>query len=611
MMNAMCGIVGYTGRRNAANVLLDALSGLEYRGYDSAGLSVFEDEGIVTVKSQGRLEQLARRVQEGKSLCGTCGIGHTRWATHGEPNDVNAHPHVTEKLSLVHNGIIENYLQIRLKLQGEGCQFISRTDTETAARLLHRLYDGDPIRAITKACAHLEGSYAFAVLFADRPGEIYAARRNCPLIVAKGEGENFVASDIPAILQYTRTYVLLDEGDIAKVTSEKISIWGQNGTVKTPELHTAQWTVEQARKDGYAHFMLKEIYEQPKALRDTLHPRVMDGLPAFDDADDIPDGFWRQFERISIVACGTAWHAGMLGKRLIEGLARMPVECEIASEFRYGNPLIGRNTLVILISQSGETADTLAALRLAREAGATTLAIVNVTGSSIAREADYVIHTFAGPEIAVASTKAFSVQLGVMYLAAIKFALAGGVCRPDEARRLVKGLLEAVEASSRVFGLNDAIRERARDYISLRDLFFLGRGLDYALAMEGSLKLKEISYIHCEAYAAGEMKHGTISLISPGTPVVALATQEALLPKTISNVRETISRGAKVLLLCKEGCRPEGELANACLFLPRLDDLFMPVVGIIALQLLAYHTAVLRGCDVDKPRNLAKSVTVE
>lgn len=593
-------------------MLLNALSGLEYRGYDSAGISVFQDGKIATVKSCGRLDDLKNKIAaQDVHFHGTCGIGQTRWATHGEPSDVNAHPHFTEKLSLVHNGIIENHLQIKLKLQAKGCEFVSRTDTEVAARLLDRLYDGDPLAAIIKACSILEGSYALAIMFADRPGELYATRLGCPLIAAKGDGENFIASDIPAILEYTRSYILLEEGGIAKVTSNNITIYDAKGAVCVPEIQQAQWTVEQAQKNGYDHFMLKEIHEQPKALRDTVHPRVEDGLPAFDNADDIPEGFWRQFDRVFIVACGTAWHAGMLAKSLIERLARIPVDCDVASEFRYRSPLLDRHTLVLLISQSGETADTLAALRLARENGSTTLAVVNVTGSSIAREADYVIHTFAGPEIAVASTKAFSVQLAVMYLIAIKLSLSGGKCQPDEARKLVSGLLEAIEATPKVFALDDSIRKHARSYESLRDLLFLGRGLDYALAMEGSLKLKEISYIHCEAYAAGELKHGTISLITPGTPVVALATQDALLAKTMSNVREVVSRGAKILLICKETYAPDDDLAGRCLPLPALDDLFMPLVGVIALQLLAYHTAVLRGCDVDKPRNLAKSVTVE
>ena len=608
----MCGIVGYTGHQKAVDVLLDALSSLEYRGYDSAGISVFEGSKIETIKSLGRLAQLRERIaSQEKEFLGNCGIGHTRWATHGEPSDINAHPHTTKKLSLVHNGIIENYVQIRQKLQADGYKFVSRTDTETAAHLLDRLYTGDPVAAIRQLCSLLEGSYAFAILFWDHPGEVYGVCKGCPLIAAQGKGENFIVSDIPAILPYTRDYILLEEGDIVKITADSIWIQGPDGKEKIPNVQQAQWNMEQAQKGGYPHFMLKEIYEQPKALRDTIHPRIVDGLPDFAIEDSIPDGFWRQFDRISVVACGTAWHAGMLGKGLIERLARIPVECEIASEFRYRSPLLDRRTLVILVSQSGETADTLAALRLARESGSTTLAVVNVTGSTIAREADYVIHTFAGPEIAVASTKAFSVQLAVMYLIAIKLALAGGKCQPDEARELTSNLLEAIEATLKVFPLDSAIQKYAQSYVELKDLFFLGRGLDYSLAMEGSLKLKEISYIHCEAYAAGELKHGTISLITPGTPVIALATQDALLSKTLSNVREVISRGAEILLLCKDTFTPESELAGKCILLPALDDLFMPFVGVIALQLLAYHTAVLRNCDVDKPRNLAKSVTVE
>ena len=607
----MCGIVGYTGHQKAVDVLLDALSSLEYRGYDSSGISIFEGTKIDTIKSLGRLDQLRERIDSQKKVfSGTCGIGHTRWATHGEPSDVNAHPHTTKKLSLVHNGIIENYVQIRQKLQADGYKFVSRTDTETAAHLLDRLYTGDPMGAIRQLCSFLEGSYAFAVLFWDHPGEVYGVCKGCPLIAAKGKEENFLVSDIPAILPYTRDYVLLEEGDLVKITADSILIQDSEGKEKIPNVQQAQWNMEQAQKGGYPHFMLKEIYEQPKALRDTIHPRIVDGLPDFAIEDSIPDGFWRQFDRISIVACGTAWHAGMLGKGLIERLARIPVECEIASEFRYRSPLLDRRTLVILISQSGETADTLAALRLARESGSTTLAVVNVTGSTIAREADYVIHTFAGPEIAVASTKAFSVQLAVMYLIAIKLALAGGRCQPDEARSLIHNLLEAIEATLKVFDLDSAIQKYAQSYVELKDLFFLGRGLDYSLAMEGSLKLKEISYIHCEAYAAGELKHGTISLITPGTPVIALATQDALLSKTLSNVREVISRGAEILLLCKDTFTPESELFGKCIFLPALDDLFMPFVGVIALQLLAYHTAVFRDCDVDKTPNLAKSVTV-
>ncbi len=608
----MCGIVGYAGGKRAVSVLLDTLSGLEYRGYDSAGVSVFDGDGIVTVKAKGRLQNLADRLKaEHPGLAGGCGIGHTRWATHGEPSDVNAHPHATEKLSLVHNGIIENYQQLRSRLLGEGYDFLSRTDTEVAAKLIDSLYHGDPIAAISEAQAILEGSYAFAILFADRPGEVYATRLGSPLIAAAGEGETFIASDVPAILPYSRRYALIGEKQIVRIDREGISLFEPDGSPAKLQMLTAEWSVEQAQKGGYDHFMLKEIYEQPRALADTVHPRISDGLPSFEAQDDIPEGFWRQFDTISIVACGTAMHAGMIGKNLIERLARIPVECDIASEFRYRDPILGKHSLVLLISQSGETADTLAALRLARERGATTLAVVNVTGSSIAREADYVIRTFAGPEIAVASTKAYSVQLSVMYLIAIRLALANRAVDDARARELTSGLLDAIETTKDVLGLNVEIKEYIKRYESLRDLFFLGRGLDYALSMEGSLKLKEISYIHCEAYAAGELKHGTISLVTEGVPVVAVATQETLLPKMVSNIKEVHSRGADVLLVCKQGLEVDPEIYSKRLDLPALDDLFMPVVGVIVLQLLAYHTAVLRGCDVDKPRNIAKSVTVE
>ncbi len=606
----MCGIVGYAGSREASDVLLGALSGLEYRGYDSAGISVLTENGIDTVKSKGRLQALTDRLKS-HPLSGHCGIGHTRWATHGEPSDLNAHPHVTEKLSLVHNGIIENYQQIKNKLVASGYEFVSHTDTEVAAKLIDSLYSGDPVDAIRRAQELLEGSYAFAILFADHPGTIYATRKGSPLIAAKTDSEGFIASDVPAILQYTRTYVLLEELQIVAVSANGISLFNPDGSQPVLEYRTASWTVEQAQKGGYPHFMLKEIYEQPKALRDTIHPRISDGLPSFELQDDIPEGFWKQFEAVTIVACGTAMHAGMLGKALIEKLARIPVECDIASEFRYRDPILTPHTLVLLISQSGETADTLAALRLAKERGVTTLAVVNVTGSSIAREADYVIHTYAGPEIAVASTKAYSVQLSVMYLIAFKLALANRRISGDEAQNLTAGLLRAIDATEQVLTLNADIQEYIKRYQTLKDLFFLGRGLDYALSMEGSLKLKEISYIHCEAYAAGELKHGTISLITEGVPVVAVATQSALLPKMISNVKEVHSRGADILLICKEGFEVDPDVYSKCIRLPALDDLFMPVIGVLVLQLLAYHTAVLRGCDVDKPRNLAKSVTVE
>lgn len=608
----MCGIVGYAGSNQAVSVLLDALSGLEYRGYDSAGISVFEQNQVVTVKSKGRLQSLAGRIsQSSPALSSCCGIGHTRWATHGEPSDTNAHPHATEKLALIHNGIIENYQQLKADLTQKGYSFISSTDTEVAAKLIDSLYDGDPVRTILRAQRLLEGSYAFAILFANHPGRVYAARLGSPLIAARGIGENFIASDVPAILKYTRDYYLINEHEIVELDKSSITIYDADGVPVVRELQRATWTVEQAQKGGYDHFMLKEIYEQPHALTDTVLPRIVDGLPCFEAQDGIPEDFWKRFDTISIVACGTAMHAGMLGKMLIERLARIPVECDIASEFRYRDPILTDRSLVLLISQSGETADTLAALRLAKARGAVTLAVVNVTGSSIAREADYVIHTFAGPEIAVASTKAYSVQLGIMYLTAIKLAMSGGRLTEEQAQLAAAELIKAIETTSAVLNVDDEIKEYITRYKTLKDLFFLGRGLDYALSMEGSLKLKEISYIHCEAYAAGELKHGTISLITENVPVVAVATQEALLPKMISNIKEVHSRGADILLICKQGMEVEPDLYSKRIDLPALDDIFMPVIGVIVLQLLSYHTAVLRSCDVDKPRNLAKSVTVE
>lgn len=609
----MCGIIGYSGKNTATDILFDGLSALEYRGYDSAGISLFTegaDPKIITTKARGRLSNLIALVTKEERPAAHCGIGHTRWATHGEPSDRNAHPHATPKLSLVHNGIIENYLQIREFLQQNGAVFHSETDTECAALLLDHLYDGDPIKALSEVQERLEGTFAFAVLFADHPGHVYAARRGSPLIVAQGDGENFIASDIPAVLRHTNQYYLLDDGDIADLTPDAIQIFQQDTTPITKPLQTAEWTLEQAQKGGYAHYMLKEIHEQPKALLDTIHPRIAEGIPSF-SADGIPDSFWNRFDQINIVACGTALHAGLLGKELIESFARVPVNAEIASEFRYKNPILSDKHLVVLISQSGETADTLAALRLAKQAGASTLSIVNVAGSSIERESDYTIRTYAGPEIAVASTKAYSAQLSIMYLLAAKIAMTRGRMSNAEAARFVDGLLSAVEKTKEVLSLDADIKEYVSIYKYLKDLFFLGRGMDYSLAQEGSLKLKEISYIHCEAYAAGELKHGTLSLITDQVPVIALATQEHLLLKMVSNIKEVRSRGAEVLLFCKEGFAVAEDVYTHKIELPALDDIFMPLVGVIPLQLLAYHTAVQRNCDVDKPRNLAKSVTVE
>lgn len=606
----MCGIVGYTGPEQAAEILMEGLGNLAYRGYDSAGISVFGKGGIRTVKAKGRLEELQMRLAQGGTPEGTCGIGHTRWATHGAPSDANSHPHGTAKLSLVHNGIIENYLQLKRELSRQGYEFVSETDTECAVKLIDTHYDGDPIAAMRAAMARLEGSYALGILFADRPGVVYATRKDSPLIVGLGDGCNYIASDVPAILRHTRNYLLLEEGEIAVVEPSGVAVYGADGQIVKKQTQTANWDIAQAQKGGYPHFMIKEIYETPKALADTLHPRVVGGLPDF-SVDDLASDHFAKYDHITIVACGSAYHTGIIGKALIEKLARVPVEVDLASEFRYRDPMFPDNSLVMVISQSGETADTLAALRLAKEQGIDTAAIVNVIGSSIAREAGCVLHTYAGPEIAVATTKAYSVQIAMLYLIAIATAFQKGRLDEAEARRLTAGLLACGEQTRGILEQAEAIAALAPKYAHTASLFFLGRGLDYAMALEGSLKLKEISYIHSEAYAAGELKHGTISLVTEGVPVVALDTQAHLHPKIVSNIREVRARGAKVLILASKEADLDPGLYDDIVRLPGADDLFMPQLTVVFLQLFAYYIAVERGCDVDKPRNLAKSVTVE
>ena len=606
----MCGIVGYTGKKNAAEVLLEGLSNLEYRGYDSAGISVFENNALYTVKAKGRLADLGKKL-ESHVLTSGCGIGHTRWATHGEPSDTNAHPHVTAKLSLVHNGIIENYNQVKEFLQGKGYVFESQTDTETAAKLIDYCYKGDPEAAIREATKILEGAYAFCILFADHPGTIYCLRKDSPLIVALGEGENFVASDMPAILRFTRNYYLLEEGEIACVTPEKVTVSGPDGKPMEKKVQVASWNVEQAQKGGYDHFMIKEIYEQPDAIRSTMHPRIgHNGLPDF-SSSDLPSDLFKGVTKLNIIACGTAMHAGMLGKALMEKLARLPVEVDMASEFRYRDPILTEGQMALVISQSGETADSLAALRLCKQAGVPVIAIVNVAGSSIAREADYCIYTYAGPEIAVASTKAYSVQINLMYMLAVACALQRGTMTEDAARSYLEGLYSTIDRVRQTLGLADTIKEYAQGLKEVSDLFFIGRGIDYALALEGSLKLKEVSYIHSEAYAAGELKHGPIALISNNVPVIAMATQRDLLPKMVSNIKEVKARGGHVLLITGEDYEVDMSCCDQIMRLPIDDDAFGPMLGVIVLQMLAYFASIARGCDVDKPRNLAKSVTVE
>ena len=606
----MCGIVGYVGKRNAQDVLLDGLEKLEYRGYDSAGVALALEGGIRVVKSKGRLAELRKRLAVEALARSGCGIGHTRWATHGEPSDVNSHPHSTPRVSIVHNGIIENYGALKERLAARGYTFESETDTEVLVKLIDSCYHGEPLQALHEALGMVRGSYALAVLFRDRPDTIFAVKRESPLIVGWGEGENFVASDIPALLKYTRRYSVLEEGDMAVCTAEGIRFYNEFAEPVQRPVLTADWDMEAAEKGGYPHFMLKEINEQPTAITATVSPRVEDGMPDL-HIPQLTDEVLRSIGTVHLVGCGTAMHAGMVGKAAIETLARVPAEVDIASEFRYRDPILNPNDLVIIISQSGETSDTLAALKLAKSRGVPVLAIVNVVGSSIARAADYVLYTYAGPEIAVASTKAYMVQLCVLYLFALRLAYARGRLSAAETRRYTAQLLRAPEIIKARLADCEQIKYLASRYMNTQSCFFIGRGFDYSLSLEGSLKLKEISYVHSDAYAAGELKHGTISLITDGVPVIALATQKQVYEKTISNAKETRSRGARVLLFTtKDAVVPEG-VADAVIRLDEYEDLLMPLQLIVPLQLFAYYMAVLRGCDVDKPRNLAKSVTVE
>lgn len=609
----MCGIVGYVGPRDCSGVLVDALSKLEYRGYDSAGIAVFADGKIETVKTKGKLDDLRNKLKEVGKPSGNIGIGHTRWATHGEPSDVNSHPHSGARVTIVHNGIIENYIELKEFLTAKGRTFISETDTEVVAQLLDYRYNGDPVKTIDECMADLKGSFALGIMFKDFPDRIFAVRRESPLIVGVAKGECFIASDVPAILKYTRDYYLLEHNEIATLTADGVSFVNEYLQPIEKELKTADWDEEAAEKGGYPHFMIKEINEQPTAIRTTIMPRIKEGLPYL-EKNGITQEKLRGFKNITIVACGTAMHAGMVGKYVIEDLARVPVTVDIASEFRYRNPIVSEGDLVIIISQSGETADSLAAMRLAKQKGATTLAIVNAKGSSIAREADMLIYTLAGPEISVASTKAYITQLSVMYLFAFELALAKGTVGKAEIERLVSALTKMPEAVQYVIdNCEEQCKYIATKLITAESLLYIGRGLDYALSMEGSLKLKEVSYIHSESYAAGELKHGTISLIDDGMPVIAVATQTDVIPKTISNIVEVKSRGAKVILVCTDACARELKegIADYVVQIPHSDEMLMPITAVVPLQLLAYYTSVNRGIDPDKPKNLAKSVTVE
>ncbi|MCI8387568.1 MAG: glutamine--fructose-6-phosphate transaminase (isomerizing) [Clostridiales bacterium] len=606
----MCGIIGYIGKDNSVKHLIEGLRALEYRGYDSAGVAFFDKENaLMRVKAEGRLANVEAKLANVPEAAGShCGIGHTRWATHGAPSDTNSHPHGTAALQIVHNGIIENHVELKAELVALGYTFESDTDTEIAAKLLDYYYkqESNAPDAISRLTGRLRGSYALGILFEVEPNKIYAVRKDSPLIIGIGKGENFIASDITAILRSTRDYYQLEEGELATVTADSIEI-SCNGKQIVKERKTALWDVEAAERGGYAHFMLKEIHEEPEAMIKTLRPRIKDMLPDFSD-EKLDTSALAKVERLHIVACGTAMHAGLIARGLFESLARIPVEVEIASEFRYNDPIIDESDLVIIISQSGETADSLAALRLAKEKGAHTLAIVNVTGSSIAREADSVLYTLAGPEIAVASTKAYTVQTSLLSLLAVECAMLRGRINESAARELVTELYErAPKAVAEMIDRADEVKAIAEEIKTCEDLFFIGRGADYYLSSEGSLKLKEISYIHSEAYAAGELKHGTISLVVPGIPVIALCTVPSLIEKMGSNIREVTARGANAIAVSFKDV-PE---ANKTVIIPTIDPRLAFLPAVTVLQLLAYYTSVARGCDVDKPRNLAKSVTVE
>lgn len=611
----MCGIVGYVGKEQAAPILLDGLSKLEYRGYDSAGMAVYDGEKIAINKATGRLKVLSEMTHDGETMPGHIGIGHTRWATHGEPSETNAHPHFNEDktIAVVHNGIIENYIKLKKMLEEKGYQFCSETDTEVVVHLLdyyYKKYDKDPLNAVVRMIHRVEGSYALGILFADEPDVVYSVRKDSPLIVGKAKEGNLIASDVPAVLKYTRDVYFIENEEIARLTEKDISFFNVDGEPIEKQSKHIDWDINAAEKNGYEHFMLKEIYEQPKAVKDTISPRIKDDNVVIEELG-MTDEEIRDIKKIHIIACGSAYHTGVTSKYIFEGLARIPVEVDLASEFRYRDPILEDGALVIIISQSGETADSLAALRLAKEKGVTTLGIVNVVGSSIAREADKVMYTWAGPEIAVATTKAYSCQLVAQYLLAIKFAQVRGQITQEE----MKGYLREIEMLPNqiesLLGNKERIQKFANRYIAAKDVFFIGRGIDYAISLEGSLKLKEISYIHSEAYAAGELKHGTISLIEDGTLVTAVVTQEELYKKTVSNIVEVKTRGAYVLAVTNDDNVDIEKTADSVIYIPKTNRFFTNSLAIIPLQLFAYYVSVGKGLDVDKPRNLAKSVTVE
>lgn len=608
----MCGIVGYVGKEQAAPIILDGLEKLEYRGYDSAGLAVYNGNKIQIRKSVGRLKTLVELTHRGEMMPGNLGIGHTRWATHGAPTDVNSHPHYNAKetIAVVHNGIIENYVKLRKKLENKGYEFVSETDTEVLAHLLDYYYKGNPLEAITKVMHRVEGSYALGVIFAEHSDRIFAVRKSSPLIVGQSDEGCFIASDVPAILKYTRNVYFMDNYEVACLREDDLTFYSSDEEVIVKEPVTIAWDAEAAEKGGFEHFMLKEMYEQPKVLEETLRKCISKGEIQIDELKMTEEDFGR-ISKIYIVACGSSYHAGVTGKYVIENIARVPVEVDLASEFRYRDPIIDENALVIVISQSGETADSLAAMADMRARGVKVLGIVNVVGSSIARDSDYVMYTWAGPEIAVATTKAYSAQLMALYLFAMKLGKIKGALSDDDFKTMLDDMKLLPQQVEFLLSNQRKIQKFANRYVAAKSIFFIGRGIDYAISLEGSLKLKEISYIHSEAYAAGELKHGTISLIEEGTLVACVATQEHLYQKTVSNMVEVKARGAFVLAVTNEGNYEMEASADYVIYIPKTNRYFTNTLAIIPLQLFGYYVAVGKGCDVDKPRNLAKSVTVE
>lgn len=608
----MCGIVGFTGNQNAAPILLDGLKKLEYRGYDSAGIAVLGEGGIRMVKASGRIQNLVDKTRDGADLSGFAGIGHTRWATHGEPTDVNAHPHMSydDKFAIVHNGIIENYAQLREELMAKGVVFKSETDTEVIAHLLSQNYHGDLKKAVLKTVARLEGAYALGVLCAEEKGRLIATRHAAPLIVGVGIGENYFASDVTALVAYTKNIIDLEDGEIADLTPDAITVYDGLGRPVEKPVNRITWDIAAAEKGGYEHFMLKEIMEQPNAIQSTIEPRIKGGEVVLEDFD-LSDEDLKNINKIMITACGSAFYAGSVGKYVIEDLCRIPVEADLASELRYRNPLVDEHTLLVVVSQSGETADTIAAMKECKARGARVLAIVNVVGSTIAKLADHVLYTWAGPEIAVATTKGYTTQVAVLDLLAVYLARRLGRLEDERYRQLVEAIEQFPSLVQRAIDLNPNLPALAEKYHGYNDIFFLGRNLDYAASMEGSLKLKEISYLHSEAYAAGELKHGTIALIEKGRPVIALACYERLFDKMMSNIKEVKARGAQVLAVALEGNRQIFTEADDAIFVPRTEPLFNTLPEVVPLQLFAYYVARANGCDIDKPKNLAKSVTVE